>query len=62
MEILREVCGFLGIHTINWERGSGGAQSTGVSQSVRETGRDESPSVPFPEKLFKIRDFELPNV
>ena len=26
----------------SWERGSGGVKSTGVSQSVRETGRDES--------------------
>ena len=25
-----------------WERGSGGVQSTGVSQRVRVTGRDES--------------------
>ena len=48
-------------HPVGWERGSGGVQSTGVSQSVRETGREESQSVPSPEKLFKIRDFELPN-
>ena len=44
----------------NWKRGSGGVQSTGVSQSVRETGRDESQSVLSPEKLFKTRDLELP--
>ena len=25
-----------------WERGSGGVESTGVSQGVRVTGRDES--------------------
>ena len=43
-----------------WERGSGGVQSTGVSQRVRVTGRDESQSVPSPEKLFKTRDLELP--
>ena len=36
-----------------WERGSGGVQSTSVSPSVRETGRDESQSVPSPEKLLK---------
>ena len=35
-----------------WERGSGGVQSTGVSQSVRETGRDESQSVLSPEKTL----------
>ena len=40
--------------------GSGGVKSAGVSQSVRETGRDESQSVPSPEKLFKTRDLELP--
>ena len=33
-----------------WGRGSGGVQSTGVSQRVRATGRDESQSVPSPEK------------
>ena len=33
-----------------WERGSGGAQSTSVSQRVRVTGRDESQSVPSPQK------------
>ena len=40
----------------------GGVQSTGVSQRVRATGRDESQSVPSPEKkkLFKTRDLELP--
>ena len=27
------------------------AQSTGVSQSVRETVRDESPSVPSPDRV-----------
>ena len=36
-----------------WGRGSGGVKSTGVSQSVRETSRDESQCVPSPEKLFK---------
>ena len=41
-------------------RGSGGVKSAGVFQSVRETGRDESQSVPSPEKLFKTRDLELP--
>ena len=42
------------------ERGSGGVQSTGVSQRVRATRRDESQSVPSPEKLFETRDLELP--
>ena len=42
------------------ERGSGCVQSAGVSQSVRETSRDESRSVPSPEKLFKTRDLKLP--
>ena len=32
--------------SVYWERGSGGAQSAGVSQRVRVTGRDESQSVP----------------
>ena len=41
-------------------RGSGGVKSAGASQSVRETGRDESQSVPSPENLFKTRDLELP--
>ena len=40
--------------------GKWGRKSAGVSQSVRETGRDESQSVPSPEKLFKPRDLELP--
>ena len=44
----------------NWGRGSGGVKSTGVSQSVRETGRDASQCVLSPEKLFKTRDLELP--
>ena len=35
-------------------------ESAGVSQSVRETGRDESQSVPSPGNLFKTRDLELP--
>ena len=35
----------------DWGRGSGGVKSAGVSQSVRQTGRDESQSVPSPEKL-----------
>ena len=43
-----------------WGRGSGGVKSAAVSQSVRETDRDESQSVPSPEKLFKTRDLELP--
>ena len=42
-----------------WERGSGGVQSTGVSQNVRETGGYGSQSVPSPEKLPKRRDSEL---
>ena len=45
-----------------WGRGSGGVKSAGVSQSVRKTGRDESQSVPSPEKLFKTRDLELPTL
>ena len=45
---------------VYWGRGSGGVKSAGVSQSVRETGRDESQSVPCPEKLLKTRDLELP--
>ena len=44
----------------DWGRGSGGVKSTGVSQRVRETNRDESQCVPSPEKLFKTRDLELP--
>ena len=40
---------------------SGGVKSAGVSQSVRETGRDESQSDLSPGKLFKTRDLELPN-
>ena len=39
----------------------GGVQSTGVSQSVRETSRDESQNVLSTQKLFKTRDLELPN-
>ena len=42
------------------ERGSRGVQCTGVSQSVRATNRDESQSVPSPQKLLKTRDPELP--
>ena len=42
------------------ERGSGGAQRTGVSQSVRATSRDKPQSVHSPEKLLKKRDLELP--
>ena len=45
---------------LSWGRGSGGVQSTGVSQSVRETSRDESQNVLSTEKLFKTRDLELP--
>ena len=45
----------------SWGRGSGGVKSAGVSQSVRETGRGESQSVPSPDTLFKTRDLELPN-
>ena len=40
--------------------GTGGVQSTSVSQRVRATGRDESQSVPAQEKHIKRRDFELP--
>ena len=47
-------------HILSWGRGSGGVKSAGVSQSVRESGRDESQSVHSPEKLFKTRDLELP--
>ena len=42
------------------EKRSGGVQSTGVSQRVRATGRDESQSVPTPEKVFETWDLELP--
>ena len=45
----------------NRGRGSGGVKSTGVSQSVRETSRDESQNVLSTQKLFKTRDLELPN-
>ena len=38
----------------------GGVQSTGASQSVRDTSRDESQTVLSPEKVFKTRDLELP--
>ena len=41
--------------------GKWGVQSTGVSQSVRATSRDESQLVPSPEKLIKTRDLELPS-
>ena len=47
---------------VTWERGSGGVKSTGVSQSVRETSRDESQNVLSTPKLFKTRDLELPNL
>ena len=47
------------ILTNYWVRGSGGVKSAAVSQSVRETGRDESQSVPSPEKHFETRDLEL---
>ena len=40
--------------------GSGGVKSTGISQSVRETRRDESQNVLSTRKLFKTRDLELP--
>ena len=43
-----------------WERGSGGVRSAGVSQSVRDTSRDESQNVLSTPKLFKTRDLELP--
>ena len=36
-----------------WERGSGGVESTGVSQRVKVTGRDESQSVPSPQNSLK---------
>ena len=52
--ILRAIARYLG-------EGSGDVQSTGVSQRVRATGRDESESVPPPpEKRFKTTDLELP--
>ena len=35
-----------------WERGSGCVQSTSGSHKVRVIGRDESQSVPSPEKLL----------
>ena len=38
-----------------WGQGSGG-----VSQSVRETSRDESQNVPSTQKLFKTSELELP--
>ena len=41
-------------------RGSGGVKSAGVSQSVRETSRDESQNVLSTQKPFKTRDLELP--
>ena len=41
-------------------RGSGGVKSTGVSQSVRETSRDESQCVPSPEKLLQNKGFGAP--
>ena len=47
--------------SFSWGRGSGGVKSTGISQSVRVTSRDESQSVPSLEKLFKTRELELPN-
>ena len=47
--------------SFNWGRGSGGVKSTGVSQSVRETSRDESQNVLSTPKLFKTRDLKLPN-
>ena len=50
----------LSVHPFYLGEGSGGVQSTGLSQKVRATGRDESLSVPSPEKLFKTRDLELP--
>ena len=40
--------------------GKWGVQSTGVSQSVTETSRDESQSVPSAEKLYRTRDLKLP--
>ena len=36
-----------------WGRGSGGVKSAGISQSVRETGRDESQSVPSQQNSSK---------
>ena len=41
-------------------RGSGGVQSTGVSHRVRVTERDESQSVPSPDKLIRTRDTPVP--
>ena len=54
---------FLGVQKLTWSgwrSGSGGVKSTGVSQSVRETSRDESQNVLSTQKLFKTRDLELP--
>ena len=60
-ETWRAIAGkpFFGLPS-NRGRGSGGVESAGVSQSVRETRRDETQTVPSPEKLFKTRDLELP--
>ena len=64
--VFRRVCVFdvsraVGIARFeSWGRRSGGVKSAGVSQSVREPGRDESQSVPSPINLFKTRDSELP--
>ena len=48
-------------HNFNWGWGSGGVKSTGVSQSVRETGRDESQNVRSTQKLFQNKRFGAPN-
>ena len=42
------------------EKGSGGIKSTGGSQRVRATRRDDSQSVPSPKELNKTRNMELP--
>ena len=41
--------------------GKWGRKSAGVSQSVRETDRDKSQSVPSPQKRFETKDLELPS-
>ena len=44
-----------------WGRGSGGVKSAGVSQSVRETGRERSQSAPSPRKTLQNKGFGAPN-
>ena len=45
----------------NWGRGSGGVKSTVVSQSVRETSRDESQNVLSTQKTLQNKRFGAPN-